>query len=169
MNPLVELARKAVEEWVRSGQRIKVPEDIQGEFLEPAAAFVCLKKHGVLRGCIGTTSPRQPSVAAEVIDNAVSACCKDPRFPAVEPEELDSIEYTVDVLSPSEAVTGLDELDPAGYGVIVTKGSCRGLLLPDLEGVDTVEKQLAIARRKAGIDPGETDVEIRRFTVKRYK
>ena len=169
MNPLVELARKAVEEWVRSGQRLKVPEDFPVEYLGPAAAFVCLKTRGRLRGCIGTTSPRQPSLAAEVVDNAVAACCRDPRFPPVEPGELDSIDYTVDVLSPSEPVGGPEDLDPAAYGVIVTKGMCRGLLLPDLEGVDTVEKQLVIARSKAGIGPGDADVEIRRFTVKRYK
>ena len=153
---------------MRYGRRPEVPEEIPGEFLKPSAAFVCLKKHGSLRGCIGTTSPRQRSVAAEIIVNAVSACSKDPRFPAVAPEELDSIEYSVDILSPPEPIDGLHDLDPAEYGVIVKKGNFCGLLLPDLEGVDTVEKQLAIAKRKAGIDPVDTDVEIQRFTVKRY-
>ena len=169
MHPLVELAKKAVEELVRHGQRLTVPKNISHEFLKPAAVFVCLKKSVHLRGCIGTITPGQPSAADEVIENAINACSKDPRFPVVKPEELEQLNYTVDILSPSEPVTGPEDLDPKRFGVIVTKKNARGLLLPDIEGVDTVMEQLAIAKHKAGIDPSDTDIEIQRFTVSRYR
>jgi len=170
MHPLVELAKKAVEEFVEHGRRLPVPENILLEFLKPAAVFVCLKKSGQLRGCIGTLTPKQSSVADEVIENAINACSKDRRFPAVEPEELREISYTVDILEPSEPVAGPEDLDPKRFGVIVTKGNARGLLLPDIEGVDTAEEQLAIAKSKAGIDTSDTDVEVEvhRFSVRRY-
>ncbi len=170
MHPLVELAKKAVEEFVKYRRRVSVPENIPEEFLNKSSAvFVCLKKSGQLRGCIGTITPKQSSVADEVIENAISACSQDPRFSVVEPKELREISYTVDILEPSEPVAGPEELDPKRFGVIVSKGNVRGLLLPDIEGVDTVVEQLAIAKRKAGIDPSDTDVEMHRFTISRYK
>jgi AmmeMemoRadiSam system protein A len=133
-----------------------------------AGVFVSLKKHGELRGCIGTFEPTRPNIAEETITNAISSATLDPRFPPVTPQELGELEYSVDVLSPPEPVEGRDQLDPRRYGVIVERGWQRGLLLPDLEGVDSVEQQVEICRLKAGIAPDEA-VKLYRFEVKRYK
>ncbi len=169
-HPLVELARKAIEEYVKHGRVIPPPppEEMTPEMKEKAGTFVSLKKHGELRGCIGTFLPTQPNVAQEVIKNAIAAATQDPRFPPVQPQELPELTISVDVLSPPEPVKDLSELDPKKYGVIVRSGWRQGLLLPDLEGIDTVEQQLAIAMAKAGISPGEP-IEVYRFTVRRYK
>jgi AmmeMemoRadiSam system protein A len=129
---------------------------------------VSLKKHGRLRGCIGTISPVEPSVAEEIIRNAVSAGTGDPRFDPVEEDELDSLVYSVDVLGDAENISSMDELDAKRYGVIVTKGYRRGLLLPNLEGVDTPEQQVAIALQKAGI-PANDKYSMERFEVVRHK
>lgn len=169
MHPLVRLAKQAVEEYIRTGRVIKTPEELSAEMAARAGVFVCLKKGGILRGCIGTIEPMTGCAAEETIRNAISSAVKDPRFPPVSQEELDELEYSVDVLCPPEPVKDISELDPKRYGVIVTKGNRRGLLLPDLEGVDTVEQQLAIAMMKAGISPSEPDVRIERFEVRRYK
>lgn len=168
MHPLVELAKKAVETYVLEGRIIKPPEPLPPEMSERSGVFVSLKKHGHLRGCIGTFMPTCEDIALETIRNAISAAAHDYRFPPVEKDELDELVYSVDVLSTPEKVKGTSELDPKKYGVIVMCGNKRGLLLPDLEGVDTVEEQLRIAKLKAGILPHE-EVEIYRFEVKRYK
>jgi MEMO1 family protein len=123
---------------------------------------------GELRGCIGTFLPTTSDVAAEVVENAVAAATRDPRFPPVAPGELALLEVSVDELTAPVPVTSLADLDPRRYGVIVEAGRRRGLLLPDLEGVDTVEQQVAIAARKAGIAHGE-EVRLSRFEVKRYR
>jgi MEMO1 family protein len=166
--PLVKLARETVEAYVR-GQRLPRPEPLSEEMRGRAGVFVSLHtRAGRLRGCIGTFQPAQADIAGEVISNAVSAATRDPRFPPVTTGELSDIEYNVDVLTPPEPVDGPDQLDPVKYGVIVEAGYRRGLLLPDLEGVDTVAEQLDICRMKAGIGPGEP-VKLYRFQVKRYK
>ena len=145
-----------------------VPADIGPELKNrQAGVFVSLKKHGNLRGCIGTFLPTQASVAKEIIENAIAAATRDPRFHPVRPEELDIIDISVDVLSLPEDATK-EELDPKVYGVIVSKGYKRGLLLPDLAGIDTVTEQLRIACRKAGI-PVDADYGIERFKVTRYR
>jgi AmmeMemoRadiSam system protein A len=138
------------------------------EFRERAGVFVCLKISGMLRGCIGTFQSTEPTIAHETVRNAINAASCDPRFMCVRADELDSIAYTVDVLTPPERVADKSGLDPRKYGVIVQAGRRRGLLLPDLEGVDTVDEQLGIAMQKAGITPG-TAVELSRFEVKRYQ
>lgn len=167
-DPLIALARETVDTYISSGKLPKVPSKFPEEYTKRAAGvFVSLHEHGNLRGCIGTISACQPSIAEEVIANAVSASTADPRFPAVRPDELDYLEYSVDVLGEAEPIHSYGELDPKKYGVIVTKGWKRGLLLPDLDGVDTVEDQVAIAKRKAGIAPDE-DVELERFEVIRH-
>ncbi len=122
-----------------------------------------------MRGCIGTFSPTTESIAAEIIRNALAAANEDPRFNSVTTDELEQLEYSVDVLSEPMKLQTLDELDPKKYGIIVTKGYRKGLLLPDLEGVNSVDYQLQVAKKKAGIDPADTDVEIYKFTVDRYK
>ena len=121
-----------------------------------------------MRGCIGTFAPTAKNIAEEVIHNAISAATRDPRFSPVAPSELEEIDYSVDVLSEPEKIAGPEGLDPKRYGVIVKSGMRKGLLLPDIEGVDTVEEQIDIARSKAGIYTDE-DVELYRVEVKRYK
>lgn len=167
MHPVVELAKKAVEEYIRSGKTLPLPEVLSPEMKERAGVFVSLKKHGQLRGCIGTFMPCCSTVAEEIIRNAVSASTRDPRFSPVGKDELPSLEYSVDLLSPPEKIRNATDLDPKKYGVIVVKGGMKGLLLPDLEGVDTVEEQIRIAKMKAGMGPNE-DAEIYRFEVRRF-
>jgi len=168
MHPLVALAKEAVERYIRSGDILTPPQhDLPAEFTRQAGVFVSLKIKGQLRGCIGTFQPTEPNVANEVVRNAISAATRDPRFTPVRDHELDSLEYSVDVLSPTEPIADKSQLDPKRYGVIVQAGGRRGLLLPDLEGVDTTEAQLDIAMRKAGIAPG-APVTLFRFEVKRY-
>ncbi len=143
-------------------------EPVPAELQKPAGVFVSLKKQGQLRGCIGTILPTQPDATGEIIRNAVSAATADPRFPRVKPQELAELEISVDILTPPEPIESLAELDPRRYGVIVRCGGRSGLLLPDLEGVDSVAEQVDIACRKADIHPGEP-LEMYRFEVIRYK
>jgi len=163
----VRLARSAVENYVRTGKRIGVPEDVPEEFRVPAGVFVSIHKEGMLRGCIGTTGPTCPTAAHEIIQNAISAATADPRFDEVTAGELPLLEYSVDVLSEPEEVPGEEHLDPKVYGVIVERGGRRGLLLPDLPGINSVREQVDIAKRKAGIGLREP-VRYFRFTVTRY-
>lgn len=167
MHPVVELARKSIEAYVMEGKTIELPEQLPPEMSGKAGVFVCVKKHGELRGCIGTYLPACDSVGTEIIRNAISAATKDPRFGPVTEDELNDLTYSVDILSCPEKVNDLSELDPRKFGIIVVSGHRRGLLLPDLEGVDTKEEQLRITKMKAGIQPHE-EVEIYRFEVKRY-
>jgi AmmeMemoRadiSam system protein A len=168
MHRIVELAKQTIEEYVRTGKTIPPPGDLSPEMEARAGVFVCIKKQGNLRGCIGTFEPCADTIAGEVIRNALAAATQDPRFEAVEEDELGEIEYSVDVLSPPEKIADIKDLDPKKYGIIVVQGIRRGLLLPDLEGVDTVEEQLRITKMKAGIWTDE-DLEIFRFTVTRYR
>lgn len=166
----VLLAKRTIEDYLRSGKVISPPSRIPEVFQKKAGTFVSLHKKGRLRGCIGTYLPTQDNLANEIIKNAISAATQDPRFPPVDTSEIKDLEISVDVLSKPEPVKSKRELDPKKYGVIVSKGWQRGLLLPDLEGVDTVERQLEIAKQKAGL--GGTSVEqleIQRFTVTRYE
>jgi len=166
-HPLVELARDTIMHYVRERKTIRPPRELSEEMKQRAGAFVSLHRRGALRGCIGTIEPTTPNVASEVIQNAISAATRDPRFDPVRSSELDDLEISVDVLSPAEPVQSVSELDPKRYGVIVESGRRRGLLLPDLEGVDNAEYQVEIARRKAGIGASEP-VQLYRFEVKRY-
>ena len=149
-------------------KRIGVPAGLPEEMTSRrAGTFVSIHKNGRLRGCIGTIAATRENIAEEIIDNAISACSRDPRFSPITPDELKELEITVDVLGEPEPVSSVKELDVKRYGVIVSCGRKRGLLLPDLDGVDTVEEQLRIARRKGGI--GETErCVIERFEVVRH-
>lgn len=168
MHPLVALAKEAIELYVRNGSILAIPEHgLPAESTQQAGVFVSLKIKGMLRGCIGTFQPAEPDVAHEIVRNAISAATCDPRFAPVREHELDTLEYSVDVLSPTEAIEDKSMLDPKRYGVIVQAGGKRGLLLPDLEGVNTAEQQISIAMQKACIAPG-TPVTLFRFEVKRY-
>ena len=175
--PYVKLARATIEQFVKTGKRLKFPSELPAGLAEAlpeeatkerAGAFVSVHKNGMLRGCIGTIGPVQDSIAEEIISNAISAVSRDPRFERVREDELELLEINVDILGKPENIDGPDQLDVKRYGVIVSCGARKGLLLPDLEGVDTVEEQIDIARRKGGISPDD-DYKLQRFEVVRYK
>ena len=164
----VKLARESAEYFVNNGRKMDVPAWVPQELLnEKAGAFVSIHKFGRLRGCIGTILPTTGSLAEEIIRNAVSAVSEDNRFDPVEEEELPWLDINVDVLTPPERISSESELDVKKYGVIVECGYKRGLLLPDLDGVDTVEQQISIAMRKGHIAPGSS-IDLYRFEVKRH-
>lgn len=165
----VRLARLSLETYLRQGQMLEtLPRDLPAELTGHAAgAFVSLHKDRRLRGCIGTIAPTQENLAREIVQNAVSAGTRDPRFPPVRAAELDELEYSVDVLGQPEPVDSPAQLDPKTYGVIVSCGRKRGLLLPDLDGVDTVAEQVDIARRKGGIR-ADDPYTLQRFKVVRH-
>jgi AmmeMemoRadiSam system protein A len=168
-HPLVQLACATIEAYVRDGKKLKpteAPAPIEGK---PAGVFVTLhtKSSGELRGCIGTIEPTQKSLAQETINNAISAATRDPRFPPVRTPELDDLVIDVSVLYPPEPIDSISQLDPQVYGVIVQRDWRRGLLLPDIPGIEDAETQVAYARRKAWIGPDEP-VEMFRFRVEKY-
>lgn len=165
---LPALARRAVETLVETGRQLKLSAAPVGLLGERAACFVSLKtKDGELRGCIGTIEPIKSTLAEEIIANAIGAATRDPRFEPVSVEELSNLKYSVDVLAPAEPAT-MDQLDPLIYGVIVESGEKRGLLLPDIPGIEDAEYQVEIAANKAGIRKGEP-VKLSRFIVQRFK
>ena len=168
MSPMVKLAREAVETYIRDGRVITPPDKPAAGMKKQAGVFVSLHKFGQLRGCIGTLEPSQKNVAREIIANAISSATRDPRFPPVAANELGELEYSVDVLTKPREVDSKDLLDPKKYGVIVECDFRKGLLLPDLEGVDSVDQQISICRQKACIMPDEP-VKLYCFEVKRYK
>lgn len=177
-SPWVALARFSLERFILEGRRTDPARDLPAALAERlprelfstrAGAFVSLKKYEQLRGCIGTILPTQATLAEEICANAISAGCHDPRFDAVSSDELDELVYDVDVLSTPERIASPEKLDPARYGVIVsTPDGRRGLLLPDLDGVDTVEEQLRIAAQKGRIDLTRDEIALERFTVTRH-
>jgi len=172
LHPIVRLAKDTVESYIKQH---KIPNtedlipssDLTPEMKERAGVFVSIKKLGDLRGCIGTFEPTRENVAEEIIYNAVSSATRDPRFPSVNAAELPYLSYSVDILTMPEPVKDQSQLDPKKYGVIVESGGRRGLLLPNLEGVNTVEDQIDICRRKAGISTYEP-VKLYRFEVRRH-
>ena len=164
----VRLARETIEKYIGRRERNTVPDWAPAEMTEKkAGVFVSIHKDGRLRGCIGTILPVRRSVAEEIISNAVSAATGDPRFDPVRADELDRLEINVDVLSTPEKIESRDELDVKRYGVIVSSGSRRGLLLPDLDGIDTVDEQIRIAMQKGGISPRDR-ITLERFEVIRH-
>lgn len=164
----VALARLTLEAYVKTGKIIKIPEGIPEEMLnKKAGVFVSIKRNGDLRGCIGTIYSTTDNIAKEIIQNTISAGVEDPRFYPVQERELEQLVYSVDVLSPSEPIDNIDKLDVKKYGVIVKCGRRSGLLLPDLEGVNSPEEQVSIALKKAGIRPDE-EYSMERFEVIRH-
>lgn len=165
----VSLARVSVEHFIQNNKVMDLPLNLPFELIQNrAGVFVTLKKEGQLRGCIGTISPTQSNIAEEIVKNAVSAATQDYRFDRVEIDELKLLEYSVDVLGPPEPIESFEELNPEKYGVIVSKGNKRGLLLPDLSGIDSAEEQVGIALQKAGITENEKYI-LERFEVVRHK
>ena len=187
MHPLVSLAKLSVENYVREGKIISSAEDLPEGFLSrKAGTFVTIEKNGELRGCIGTYLPTRENIAEETIHNAIAAAAEDYRFGPIREEELPHLSYTVYILGEPELVRGIKELDPKKYGIIVKtipiKGPTgidvvfnghfvakTGLLLPGLEGVDIIEKQISIACQKGGIDPLREKILIYKFTVEKYQ
>ena len=166
LHPIVNLAKEAVESYVCHGKVLR-PTELTAEMKGKAGVFVSIKKRGELRGCIGTFASTRANIAEEIVANAICSATQDPRFVPVEASELDDLEYSVDVLTEPEPVKSVAQLDPKKYGVIVECGFGRGLLLPDLEGVDSVEEQIRICRAKAGIS-AEEPIKLYRFSVKRF-
>jgi len=175
MNPYVKLAKKSIETYLKTGKIMDVPDDLPKETYErKAGVFVTLWKREngqrKLRGCIGTYLPTRPNIAQEIIKNSLSAALKDPRFVPLTKDELNPISIEVSILSPPQRIKSLDELDPEKYGIIVsTSDGRKGLLLPDIEDVDEVEKQISIAAQKGGIDPARDELIIYKFTVEKYE
>jgi Uncharacterized conserved protein len=169
-NPLVKLAQKTVEEYVRSGKVISSPKgNFPGITDKKAGVFVSIKKFGELRGCIGTIKPTAKNIAKEVIHNAISAATHDSRFEPISENELSQLSYSVDVLHPTESIRSISELNPKLYGVIVQLGDKQGLLLPRLEGINTAKKQVRIAMQKAGISQKQiNNIKLSRFKVDRF-
>jgi AmmeMemoRadiSam system protein A len=166
-HPVVQLAIDTIESYIKNGTVIR-PSITDPVMNERAGVFVSLKKAGMLRGCIGTFMPTKESVAQEVVMHAIQSATQDPRFPPVRSDELDQLEYSVDILTAPEPVNDRSELDPKKYGIVVESGFRRGLLLPDLDGVNTVDEQISICRMKAGISESEP-VKLYRFEVRRFK
>lgn len=168
MNSYINLAKQAIKHYLQTGEVLKVPKVMEKVYQKKAGVFVSLHKKGDLRGCIGTYLPTKENLAEEIINNAISAAFDDPRFEPLKKEELDDLEISIDVLSGLEKVKKTKELDSKKYGIFIKSSRSSALLLPDLEDVDTVNKQIEITRQKAGITEDEP-IEIYRFTVKRYK
>jgi hypothetical protein len=172
-HPFVALARAAIQAYVRERKHIKPPRDLSPELQARAGTFVSLHlPDGELRGCIGTIEPVRDNLAEEIIENAISAATRDPRFPPLTPGELATLDISVDVLTAPVAIDSIRDQDPKKHGLIVQslKNSWkRGLLLPDLEEIDTAEKQLHYTRvYKANISNPTEPVQLYRFEVKRY-
>jgi len=170
MHPLVFLAKQTVENYIKERKIISLLEDLPKEFLErKAGTFVTIEKNSELRGCIGTYLPTRENIAEEVIYNAIAAATEDYRFGPIEDKELSSLSYTVYILNEPELIKDIKELDPKKYGIIVKTETKTGLLLPDLEGVDTIEQQLSITCQKGGIDPNQEKFLIYKFTAEKIK
>ena len=165
----VNLAKESIEYFVKKQTHLPIPKFLSKEFYEQkSGVFVSIHKRGELRGCIGTILPIRKNIAEEIIENAISAATKDPRFPEIREEELPDLEIKVDILTTPERIENIDQLNPKKYGVIVSNSWKKGLLLPDLEGIDTAEEQISIARKKAGITDSET-IKLERFEVIRHE
>ncbi len=174
MSEYVKLAKNTIEKYIRTGEKIEIPENLPEEFYGARkGVFVTIyEKHSEkkLRGCIGTFMPTKENVAQEIIDNAISAAIHDYRFDPILKSELDDLVYEVSLLNPPEQINSVADLDAKKYGVIVKSLDERtGLLLPDIEGVKTPEEQISIACQKAGIDLGIEKIELFRFTVEKYR
>jgi len=169
MDQYVQLAKDTVEAYIGRNKTINLPEYLPKElYSKKAGVFVTLFNNGDLRGCIGTFEPTKKNIGLEIINNAISAATHDYRFPPITENELSDLNYEVSILSSPEKINDLSELNPNIYGVLVKRNGKSGLLLPDLEGIDTAEKQVSIACQKADIDYPSKDVEVYKFSVEKH-
>ena len=171
MNPYTTLAKLAVETYIKDNKIIDPPKNLPQEFLlKKAGAFVTILENGNLKGCIGTYLPTRENIAQEIIHNAITAATEDYRFNSVTENDLDNLSYEVYILEKPEKIKNISQLDPLKYGVLVKSNTGKsGLLLPDLEGLNTTEKQLEAVCVKAGINPELENIEIYKFEAKKYK
>lgn len=171
MNPYINLAKSAIETYIKDQKIIDPPKDLPQEFLlKKAGAFVTILEKSNLKGCIGTYLPTRENIAQEIIYNAIAAATEDYRFNSVNKFDLDNLSYEVYILEEPEKIKNISELDPIKYGVLVKSDSGKsGLLLPNLEGLNTTKKQLEAVYTKAGINPDLENVEIFRFKAKKYQ
>ncbi len=163
---LIEVARQAVTAAVAGEPMPDLATD-DPDLREPRGAFVTLKKAGQLRGCIGYIEPHAPLIEA-VADNAQSAALRDPRFSPVTPQELPNISIEISALTPLEPVTDVEEIEIGRHGLVISQGSNRGLLLPQVpvEWGWNREEFLEHTCLKAGLPPGawrDDDTELLRF------
>ena len=169
MNQYVLFAKNAVESYIRERKIIEPAKDLPKEFLaRKAGVFVTIEKQKQLRGCIGTYLPTKKNIAQEIIYNAIAAAVEDYRFEPIQKQELPFLSYAVYILNKPELVEDIKKLDPKKYGIMVKSGAKSGLLLPDLEEIDTTEQQISIACEKGGINPDKEQIIIYRFTVDKY-
>ena len=170
MDIYIKLAKDTIETYLNSGKIMAVPAGLPKEMLtKQAGVFVSLHRHGQLRGCIGTLEATTENIAAEIIQNALSAALEDPRFNALDKSEIEDLEISVDILNPAEKVKDRTELDIKKYGIICLSGHNKGLLLPDIEGISSVDEQIEIACQKGGINPQKGKFDIYKFTVTRHE
>jgi len=169
VHPFVALARQAIETYLTTGQRLPPPTPLPAELAEPGCVFVSLHlADGTLRGCRGTITPTEPTLAEAIIQTAIASATDDPRFTPLSPAEMERLMIKVDVLGPLEVVSDVGQLDEKIYGVLVQSGRQRALLLPDIAAVKSVPHQLELVRHKAGLSSNEP-AELYRFTVTRYQ
>jgi len=169
LHPFIELAHQAIKTYLETGQIISPPTPLPEDMAQKAALFVSLyAADGRLRGCRGTITPSEPNLAEAIIHTAIISAIDDPRFPPMTLPEVAGLKIKIDVLSPLEPVTDVSALNEKIYGVMIQSGLRRAVLLPDIAAVDSVEKQLEVVRRKAGLSPDEP-AELFRFTVTRYE
>lgn len=170
MDKFVALAKQAIEEYVKNRKVIDAPEGLPEEFYSrKAGVFVTIRKDKELRGCVGTYLPTKKNISEEIIANAIAACSRERRFYPVSKSELPELSYEVSILSEPELIENISEHDPQKYGLIAwcTDGRC-GLLLLDLDGVDSTDQQIFIACQKGGINPKKDSIQYFRFTVEKH-
>jgi len=167
IHPFIKLAIQSVRHYLEHGVPLPCPENLTDDLLQPKGAFVSIKNNGKLRGCIGELTPTRENLAIEIIQNAVSAASRDPRFAPISRDEITDLTFSVDVLTPLEKVDDVSQLDCKKFGLTVKAGDKQGVLLPDLEGIDSVADQLRICLKKGGIDQSKS-YEMYRFEVERY-
>lgn len=170
MDKYIELVKKTIEEYINNRKIIEAPDDLSEEFyFRKAGVFVTIFKNGDLRGCVGTYLPTKENIAKEIIDNAIAACSRDNRFLSIAKKELPELKYEVSILSLPKLIRNIKNHDPKKHGIIVrcADGRC-GLLLPDLEGINTIDEQFGIACQKGGIDFNADNSMLYFFTIEKY-
>jgi AmmeMemoRadiSam system protein A len=167
-HPYVSLAQESIHHYLSHHEKLSCPDPLSNDLTSRSGAFVSIKKLQQLRGCIGTLEPCEPNLAMEIIENALKAALHDPRFSPVFIEELQDLTYSIDVVRPLEKIPDASELDPKIYGLVVRSNGKQGVLLPDLEGVNSTAEQIQICRSKGRIADAEP-IEMYRFKVERFR
>ena len=167
-HPYVSLAQESIHHYLNYSEKLSCPNPLSNDLKSRSGAFVSIKKLQQLRGCIGTLEPCEPNLAMEIIENALKAALNDPRFSPITLGELQDLTYSIDVVRPLEKISDVSDLDPKIYGLVVRSNGKQGVLLPDLEGVNSTEEQIQICRSKGKI-PDDELIEMYRFKVERFR